>query len=45
MIRLILQQAEKAGLLEKVLKNQVGRRLTIKGKQLLDSIKTSNQEQ
>lgn len=42
MIRVILQQSEKAGLLEKIAKNQFGRRLTIKGKQLLDSIKTSN---
>ena len=39
-IRTILQQAETAGLVEKVIKNQHGRRLTIKGKELLDSIKT-----
>jgi len=43
MIRIILQQAEKAGLLEKVSKNQIGRRLTTKGKQFLDSIKTSSE--
>lgn len=39
MIRLMLQQAESAGLVEKVTGRQFGRRLTVKGKQLLDSIK------
>lgn len=38
-IRTILQQSEKAGLVEKVTKNQFGRRLTLKGRQFLDSIK------
>ncbi|MEM4330918.1 MAG: 30S ribosomal protein S19e [Candidatus Pacearchaeota archaeon] len=38
-IRTILQQAEKAGFVEKVSKNQFGRRLTKKGKDFLDSIK------
>lgn len=37
-IRTILQQAENAGLVEKVLKLQFGRRLTKKGRDLLDSI-------
>ena len=37
-IRTILQQAENAGLVEKVLKLQYGRRLTKKGRDLLDSI-------
>ena len=37
-IRVILQQAEAAGLVEKVTKMQHGRRLTAKGKDLLDSI-------
>jgi len=39
MIRLILQQAEKAGLVETVKDQQFGRRLTKKGRDLLDSIK------
>ncbi|MFA4960587.1 MAG: 30S ribosomal protein S19e [Candidatus Pacearchaeota archaeon] len=39
-IRTILQQAETAGLVEKVNKFQHGRRLTEKGKALLDSINT-----
>lgn len=39
MIRLMLQQAEAAGLLEKVTNQQFGRRLTQKGRDLLDSIK------
>ena len=43
-IRLILQQCEKAGILERVIKNQSGRRLSIKGKQLLDSIKTGEEQ-
>jgi small subunit ribosomal protein S19e len=37
-IRTILQQAESAGLVERVSKFQHGRRLTEKGKKLLDSI-------
>jgi len=37
-IRVILQQAEAAGLVEKVLKLQHGRRLTAAGRDLLDSI-------
>ncbi|MEM4182104.1 MAG: 30S ribosomal protein S19e [Candidatus Pacearchaeota archaeon] len=38
-IRTILQQAEKAGFVEKVNKFQYGRRLTKKGRDFLDSIK------
>jgi len=38
-IRLILQQAEAAGLLEKSKSKKAGRMLTEKGKQLLESIK------
>lgn len=38
-IRTILQQAEKAGFVEKVSKFQHGRRLTKKGRDFLDSIK------
>lgn len=37
-IRVILQQAEKAGLVEKVERLQHGRRLTLKGREFLDSI-------
>lgn len=37
-IRVILQQAEAAGLVEKVTRMQFGRRLTEKGRDLLDSI-------
>ncbi len=37
-IRVILQQAEKAGLVEKVLRMQHGRRLTQAGRDFLDSI-------
>ena len=37
-IRMILQQAEAAGLVEKVSRMQHGRRLTAKGRDLLDSI-------
>lgn len=40
-IRLILQQAEKAGLVEKVKDTQFGRRLTKKGRDFLDSIKVA----
>jgi small subunit ribosomal protein S19e len=39
MIRTMLQQSEKAGFVEKVTKNQIGRRLTLAGRQFLDSIK------
>jgi len=39
MIRLILQQAEKAGLLEKSTGKKKGRKLSQKGIKLLDSIK------
>jgi len=38
-IRVILQQAEKAGLAEKVKDKKAGRRLTEKGKEFLESIK------
>lgn len=38
-IRIILQQAEKAGLVEKFKGKRSGRRLTIKGNELLASIK------
>ena len=38
-IRVILQQAEKAGLLEKAPEKKAGRKLTDKGKKLLESIK------
>lgn len=38
-IRVILQQAEAAGLVEKVTNRQFGRRLTQKGRDFLDSIK------
>lgn len=38
-VRLILQQAEAAGLAEKVKGKHAGRQLTHKGKQLLESIK------
>jgi small subunit ribosomal protein S19e len=37
-IRIILQQAESAGLVEKVMRLQHGRRLTAKGRDFLDSI-------
>ena len=43
-IRIILQQAEAAGLVEKVLKLQHGRRLTAKGRELLDSIEVESKE-
>lgn len=39
MIRLMLQQAEKASLVEKVKDKQFGRRLTQKGRDFLDAIK------
>lgn len=38
-IRLILQQAEAAGLVEKVKGTHAGRKLTVKGKQLVESLK------
>lgn len=38
-IRVILQQAEAAGLLEKSKSKKAGRQLTVKGKQLMESIK------
>ena len=38
-IRVILQQAEKAGLIEKVKEKKSGRKLTEKGKNLLESMK------
>jgi len=38
-IRVILQQAEKAGLIEKVKGKRVGRQITKKGKELLNKIK------
>lgn len=38
-IRLLVQQAEAAGLVEKVKGKRSGRQLTIKGKELLESVK------
>lgn len=38
-VRLLLQQAEAAGLVEKVKGKHAGRQLTFKGKQLMESIK------
>lgn len=38
-IRLLVQQAEEAGLVEKVKGRRAGRQLTLKGKQLLESVK------
>jgi small subunit ribosomal protein S19e len=43
-IRTILQQAEKAGFVEKISKFQHGRRLTEKGRSFLDSIEVSEKE-
>jgi len=43
-IRVILQQAEAAGLVEKVSKMQHGRRLSAKGRDLLDSIEVEEAE-
>ena len=37
-IRIIMQQAEKAGLLEKIKDKRSGRKLTKKGKQLMDEV-------
>lgn len=45
LIRTILQQSEKAGLVEKIDKNQHGRRLSVKGKEFLDSIQTGEQNE
>jgi small subunit ribosomal protein S19e len=42
MIRLILQQCEKAGLVETIKDKQFGRRLTQKGRDYLDSIKVAD---
>jgi small subunit ribosomal protein S19e len=39
MIRVMLQQAEKAGFVEKITGSQFGRRLTKKGREFLDAIK------
>lgn len=38
-IRLLLQQAEQAGLLEKTLKPKAGRQLTARGKEFLEGVK------
>ena len=38
-IRLIVQQAEKAGFVEKIKEKRSGRRLTIKGREFLESVK------
>lgn len=38
-VRLLLQQAEAAGLVEKVKGKHAGRQLTLKGKQLMESVK------
>lgn len=43
-IRVILQQAEKAGLVERVNRLQHGRRLTQKGRDFLDSIEVTKKE-
>ncbi len=43
-IRTILQQAEKAGLVEKVANRQFGRRLTEKGRAFLDEIKVEEEK-
>ena len=44
-IRTILQQAEKAGFVEKLNKLQFGRRLTDKGKEFLDKINIESKEE
>ena len=44
-IRTILQQAEAAKLVEKINKGQHGRRLTVKGKEFLDSIKAQKKSE
>jgi small subunit ribosomal protein S19e len=43
-IRTILQQAEAAGLVEKLTRLQFGRRLTVKGRELLDSIEVEEKK-
>jgi len=43
-IRVILQQAEAAGLVEKLARLQFGRRLTAKGRELLDSIEVEEKK-
>lgn len=43
-IRVILQQAEKAGFVEKVTGSQFGRRLTKKGREFLDAIKVEEKQ-
>ena len=43
-IRTILQQAEKAGLIEKVKEPKAGRRLTKKGKQFMDEVAASSKQ-
>ena len=43
-IRVILQQAEKAGLVEKMSRLQHGRRLTVKGREFLDSIQVAERK-
>jgi len=43
-IRVLLQQAESAKLVEKISNKQHGRRLTAYGKELLDSIKTGEEK-
>lgn len=45
MIRVILQQAETAGLVEKISSQQHGRRLTQKGRDFLDSIEADKREE
>lgn len=45
MIRVMLQQTEKAGLVEKMDKMQFGRRLTQQGRDFLDSIKIENKKE
>ena len=44
-IRVILQQAEMAGLVEKISRLQYGRRLTQSGRDLLDSIEVENNKE
>jgi small subunit ribosomal protein S19e len=44
MLRVMLQQAEKAGLVEKITGSQFGRRLTKKGRDFLDSINVAEVE-
>ncbi len=44
-IRVILQQAETAGFVEKIKSKRAGRQLTEKGREFLDSIKEERKEQ